>query len=226
MRMEEGIMDDSVQFAKRWVITGIICGMCAGISYAVSVAVSLPPQIAYPVFWAFGPLLCASAPGFYYFVKHHRKTIPLQIGTLFLIIAGASVTMMGTMQAAVRALFRSVSLEGATEVTQEAWELSYKVADTVQLGADVAWDIFIFAGVFFLGWVMFKHPKLGWMFGTPGCIIAILGLAFNIYTFPHNPGTEGLVDMGPFMGLWFFAVSIKVIFSLKWMDTPVKANSR
>jgi multidrug transporter EmrE-like cation transporter len=209
MRMEEGIMDDSMQFAKRWVITGIICGMCAGISYAVSVAVSLPPQIAYPVFWAFGPLLCASAPGFYYFVKHHRKTIPLQIGTLFLIIAGASVTMMGTMQAAVRALFRSVSLEGATEVTQEAWELSYKVADTVQLGADVAWDIFIFAGVFFLG-----------------CIIAILGLAFNIYTFPHTPGTEGLVDMGPFMGLWFFAVSIKVIFSLKWMDTPVKANSR
>jgi len=62
-------MDDSMPFAKRWVITGIICGMCAGVSYAVSVAVSLPPQIAYPVFWAFGPLLCASAPGFYYFVK-------------------------------------------------------------------------------------------------------------------------------------------------------------
>jgi len=219
-------MDDSTQFAKRWVITGIICGMCAGVSYAVSVAVSLPPQIAYPVFWAFGPLLCASAPGFYYFVKHHRKTIPLQIGTLFLIIAGATVTMMGTMQAAVRALFRSVSLEGATEVTREAWELSYKVADTVQLGADVAWDIFIFAGVFLLGLVMFKHPKLGWLFGTPGCIIGILGLAFNISTFPHNPGTQGLVDLGPIMGLWFFAVSIKVIFSLKWMDSPVKVNSR
>jgi len=143
-----------------------------------------------------------------------------------LIIAGATVTMMGTMQAAVRALFRSVSLDGATEVTREAWELSYKVADTVQLGVDVAWDIFIFSSVFLLGLTMFKHPKLGWLFGAPGCIIGILGLAFNFSTFPYNPGTQGLVDVGPFGGLWFFAVSIKVIFSLKWMDAPVKVNSR
>ncbi len=212
-------MDEPTQFAKRWVITGIVCGFLAGVSYAVSVAVSLPPQIAYPVFWAFGPLLCASAPGFYHFVKHYRESIPLQIGTLFLIIAGASVTMMGTMQAAVRAEFRAVSLEGTSEIAREAWELAYNVANSVQMGADVAWDIFIFTSVFLLGIVMFKHPKLGWIFGAPGCIIAFLGLAFNVYTFPHNPGTQGLVDMGPFVGLWFSAVAIKVIFSLKWMDS-------
>lgn len=217
-------MDDTTQFAKRWVITGIVCGFLAGVSYAVSVAVSLPPQIAYPVFWAFGPLLCASAPGFYYFVKHHRKSIPLQIGTLFLIIAGASVTMMGTMQAAVRAEFRAVSLEGASELAKEAWELAYNVANAVQMGADVAWDIFIFTSVFLLGIVMFKHPKLGWIFGAFGCIVAFLGLAFNFYTFPHNPGTQGLVDMGPFVGLWFSAVAIKVIFSLKWMDSKAGIN--
>jgi hypothetical protein len=217
-------MDESTQFAKRWVITGIVCGFLAGVSYAVSVAVSLPPQIAYPVFWAFGPLLCASAPGFYHFVKHYRKSIPLQIGTLFLIIAGASVTMMGTMQAAVRAEFRAVSLEGASDITKESWEMAYNVANAVQMGADVAWDIFIFASVFLLGIVMFKHPKLGWIFGAPGCIVAFLGLAFNVYTFPHNPGTQGLVDMGPFVGLWFSAVAIKVIFSLKWMDLKAGIN--
>ena len=212
-------MDEPTQFAKRWVITGLVCGFLAGISYAVSVAVSLPPQIAYPVFWAFGPLLCASAPGYYYFVKQYRKSIPLQIGTLFLIIAGASVTMMGTMQAAVRAEFRAVSLEGASTVAKESWELAYNVANAVQMGADVAWDIFIFASVFLLGLVMFKHPKLGWIFGAPGCIVALLGLAFNVYTFPHNPGTQGLIDMGPFVGFWFSAVAIKVIFSLKWMES-------
>jgi hypothetical protein len=217
-------MDESTQFAKRWVITGIVCGFLAGVSYAVSVAVSLPPQIAYPVFWAFGPLLCASAPGFYHVVKHYRKSIPLQIGTLFLIIAGASVTMMGTMQAAVRAEFRAVSLEGASDITKESWEMAYNVANAVQMGADVAWDIFIFASVFLLGIVMFKHPKLGWIFGAPGCIVAFLGLAFNVYTFPHNPGTQGLVDMGPFVGLWFSAVAIKVIFSLKWMDSKAGIN--
>jgi hypothetical protein len=219
-------MEGDVKFAKRWIKTGIICGILAGISYGVSVAVSLPPQIAYPVFWAFGPLLCASAPGFYFFIKHYRNSIPLQIGTLFLIIAGASVTMMGTMQAAVRVLFRTISLEGAGAVTKEAWDLAYKVADTIQLGVDVAWDIFIFTSVFLLGFAMLKHPKLGWCFGVPGCLVAFLGLAFNIYTFPYNPGTQGLIDMGPFMGLWFFAVSIKVIFSLKWMDSRPDVRTR
>jgi len=217
-------MDDSLRFAKRWVITGIVCGFLAGVSYAVSIAVNLPPRIAYPVFWAFGPLFCASAPGFYHFVKHYRRSIPLQIGILFLIIAGASVTMMGTMQAAARAVFRAIPLEGASEATKEAWELAYKAANAVQMGADVAWDIFIFASVFLLGIAILKHPKLGWIFGTPGCIIAFLGLAFNVYTFPYNPGTQGLVDMGPFVGLWFTAVSIKVIFSLKWMDTKVEVS--
>ncbi|MGD2246445.1 MAG: hypothetical protein PVI11_07860 [Candidatus Aminicenantes bacterium] len=212
-------MDQPTQFAKRWVITGLVCGFLAGISYAVSVAVPLSPQIAYPVFWAFGPLLCASAPGYYYFIKQYRKSIPLQIGTLFLIIAGASVTMMGTIQAAVRAEFCAVSLEEASTVAKESWELAYNVANAVQMGADVAWDIFIFASVFLLGLVMFKHPKLGWIFGVPGCIVALLGLAFNVYTFPHNPGTQGLIDMGPFVGLWFSAIAIKVIFSLKWMDS-------
>ena len=212
-------MIDDIQFAKRWVITGFICGIIAGVSYGISVGVSLPPQIAFPVFWAFGPLLSASAPGLYFFIKHYRKTIPLQIGILFLIIAGALVTMMGTMQAAVRALFRAVSLEGAETVTKEAWDLSYKVADTLQLGVDVAWDIFIFTSVFLLGMAMLKHPKLGWLFGAPGMILGAVGLAFNIATFPYNPGTQGLIDVGPFMGLWFFAVSLKVIFSLKWMDS-------
>ncbi len=47
-------MDHSLQFAKRWIITGIVCGFFAGVSYAVSIAISLPPRIAYPVFWAFG----------------------------------------------------------------------------------------------------------------------------------------------------------------------------
>jgi multidrug transporter EmrE-like cation transporter len=219
-------MDESLRFAKRWVITGIVCGFFAGVSYGLSIAVSLPLSIAYPVFWAFGPFLCASAPGLYHFVKHYRNSIPLQIGTLFLIIAGASVTMMATMQAAGRVMFQAVPLEGASAVTKEAWELAYKAANAVQLGADVAWDIFIFASVFLLGMAMFKHPKLGWIFGTLGCIISVLGLAFNIYTFPYNPGTQGLVDVGPFVGLWFTAVSIKIIVSLKWMDSKVEISKK
>lgn len=212
-------MSDDSRFAKRWVIVGFVCGILGGAAYGVSISIPLSMNIAYPVFFSFGPLLSASAGGLYHFIKHHQKTIALQVGTLFLIIAGATVTMMATMQAAVRVVFRSISLDNASEATKEAWKMALKAGNAVQLGADVAWDIFIFASVILLGIAMLKHPKLGKIFGLPGCIIGITGLIFNLYTFPHNPGAKGLIDVGPLVGLWFLAVSIKVILSLKWLDT-------
>lgn len=212
-------MNDHVKFAKHWVRVGFVCGILGGIAYGVSISASLPTHFAHLVFWSFGPLLCASAAGLYYFIKHYRNSISLQVGTLFLIIAGASVTMMATMQRAIRVVFQRIPLEDASDATKEAWRMAYKSGDTIQLGADMAWDIFIFASVILLGVAMLKHPKLGKIFGWPGCFIGIVGLSFNIYTFPQNPGTAGLIDLGPFVGLWFFVVAIRVITSLKWMDT-------
>jgi hypothetical protein len=213
---------DGTKFTKRWVIAGFICGILGGIAYGLAISVPLPMRIAYLVFWLFGPLLSASAGGLYYFIKHHQKTIALQVGTLFLIIAGVTVTLMATMQAAVRVIFRSIPLDNASDATKEAWKMALKGADAIQLGADMAWDIFIFTSIILLAIAMLKHPKLGKIFALPGCAIGIVGLIFNAYTFPHNPGTKGLIDVGPLVGLWFFAVSIKVILSLKWLDTTSK----
>jgi len=69
---------------------------------------------------------------------------------------------------------------------------------------------------------MLKHRARRASVGLPGCIIGIVGLLFNFYTFPHNPGTKGLIDVGPLVGFWFLVVSIKVILSLKWLDMPNK----
>lgn len=212
-------MRDDIQFAKKWVKAGFVCGILAGTAYGISIGISLPTHFAHLIFWSFGPLLSASAGGLYHFIKHYQKTIALQVGTLFLIIAGVLVTLMATMQCAVRVVFRSISLDTAINITKEAWSMASKCGNAIQLGADMAWDIFIFASVILLGIATLKHPRLGKIFGLPGCFIGILGLGFNLYTFPHNPGTAGLIDLGPFVGFWFFALSLRVITSLKWMKS-------
>lgn len=75
----------------------------------------------------------------------------------------------------------------------------------------MAWDMFVFSAVILLGVAMLNHPKFGKFFGLPGILIGLLGLAFNIYTFPANPGTTGLIDVGPLVGLWFLLVTIQII---------------
>ncbi len=211
-------MNDELNFVKRWVKFGFICGILAGLVYGISIAVPLPVKTAYFLFWSFGPLLCASAGGFYHFIKYHQNSISLQVGTLFLIISGALVTIMGTMQGTLRVMFQNISLENAANSTKEAWQMAYNSGNALQLGADIAWDIFIFMSVILLSIAALKHPRLGWIFGLPGIMIGAVGMGFNLYTFPHNPGTAGLIDTGPFVGLWFTAVAIRVILSLKWLE--------
>ena len=74
---------------KKWVMFGIVCGILADLAYGLSVGAPLPARLAYLLFFSFGPLLCASAGGMYVFIKQHRNSIPLQVGTLFIIIPGS-----------------------------------------------------------------------------------------------------------------------------------------
>jgi hypothetical protein len=211
-------MSNETDFVKRWIRFGIICGILAGTIYGLSVSGLIPDAYAYLLFLFFGPLLCASSGGLYYFIKHHQNSIPLQVGTLFLIISGALVTLMASMQGALKVVFQNIPLDSISESGQAAREMALRSGDSLQLGADIAWDMFIFMSVFFLSIAALKHPRLGWVFGLPGILIGLVGLGFNLYTFPHNPGTAGLIDTGPLVGLWFVAVSVRVIFSLKWIE--------
>jgi drug/metabolite transporter superfamily protein YnfA len=170
------------------------------------------------LFFFFGPLLCASAGGFYHFIKHHRNSVSLQVGTLFLIISGALVTLMTSMQGALKAVFQNIFIKNGSQSAQIAREMALKSGDALQLGADIAWDLFVFLSVIFLSLAALNHPRLGWMFALPGILIGLVGLGFNLCTFPHNPGTAGLIDTGPLVGLWFTAVSIRVLFSFKWLE--------
>jgi hypothetical protein len=204
-----------MNLTKKWVLAGIVCGILADIVYPVSIFVSLPLRVAYPVFWSFGPLLVVAAIGLYYFLREYRQTVSLQLGVLFMIIAGATVTLMGTMQGALRIVYQEIKQDITGESTNEALRNALSIGNSIQLGADLAWDVFILSSIILLGIAMMNHPKFGKVFGLAGIIIGLMGLAFNIYTFPVNPGTAGLIDVGPLVGLWFLAIVIQMIRHFK-----------
>jgi hypothetical protein len=90
--------------------------------------------------------------------------------------------------------------------------------NTIQLGLDVVWDIFLGVGTILLAINMFRHPRLGKIFSITGIIIALALLVLNITTFPVPPAESGSIDLGPLAALWYLAVTIRIAMSFKWVD--------
>ena len=77
----------------------------------------------------------------------------------------------------------------------------------VDMGMDVAWEIFIGTYLILFGLSTQKVPSLKWwgiVFGFFGLGLVIL----NVITFPEPPVESNLFDLGPFVGLGLLCLSI------------------
>ena len=150
------------------------------------------------------------------------NSVALQTATVFGIIAGTLVNLMLVVQ---QSLF--IGLPSTVRATMgPAWE----GLNWVQLGIDVSWDIYGSVAIILLGWVFCTHPRFGIVFGTVTILAASLLLVLNLWTFPAPPGESGLIDVGPFVGLWFVVLSLRMLFSVKWWThryvPAVESNER
>jgi hypothetical protein len=130
------------------------------------------------------------------------------------VIAGVIVTLMLLVQMSVAAYFREAMSEESSPALQATWQ----GVNQVQLGLDVAWDVFIGIGTLLFAVSVLGHPRLGRLFGGTGIVIAIGLLILNFATFPTPPAEAGSVDLGPLVGLWYLSVSIQVLRSLGWVE--------
>ncbi len=95
----------------------------------------------------------------------------------------------------------------------------------VWLGLDVAWDVYIGLGTVLFGVSMLRHPRFGRPFGISGIILGLGLLVLNLYTFPAPPANAGLMDLGPFIGFWYLAVSVQTWRSLGWAQAVADARA-
>ena len=94
----------------------------------------------------------------------------------------------------------------------------WKSLDHIQLGIDLAWDLFIFLGTILFAINMYNHPKFGKIFSLTGVIVSSALILINILSFPIPPAEAKSIDLGPILGLWGLAVTVNILLKYKWIE--------
>lgn len=193
---------------RQWAIMSIITGIGAVISYTLLIILSGPYTAIVILAGAFGPLLAAASLGLYHVLAESGNPVVLQLAVLFNVLGAATFTMMILVQLAI-----GRQMESLSEEAQNLTDLRVSLVG-VQLGLDVAWDIFISLGTLLFAIAMISDARFGWILGIAGILIAVALLILNLWTFPTPPATKNLVDLGPLVGIWYLVATILMI---RWL---------
>ncbi len=191
-----------------WVRVGPVAGVLAIAAYFAAAMGNLPSLATLVLAFSMGPLLSVAFIGFYHFLRAHRNSAALQTATIFGVIAGTLVNLMLVVQ---QSLFVSIP-----SATRKALGSAWTGLNMVQLGMDISWDIYVSVATILLGVVLWKHPRFGMVLGGITVFAGLLLLVLNLWTFPTPPGESGLFDIGPFVGLWYVVLSVRMLLSVKW----------
>ena len=189
---------------------GVVGGALAVVAYALTQAVTLPLRPTLVLVCAFGPLLAIGSAGLWELLGRHRRTATLDIGLVANLAAGVAVTLMLLAQLGLKAWLEAGLGGSAQQVSPEVAEAAFQAGNGLQLGLDMAWDVFLAIGTALLAWNMRRHPRFGPAYAATGLLLAIALLGLNLAAFPENPGRAGWIDVGPLVGGWYLWVTLRM----------------
>lgn len=198
----------------QWARIGGICGLFTGGSYAIGAAAPTP-AIELVAASLMGPAFLGLSLGLYHILRAQHRTVSVDLGLLANVAAGISLTLMVFAQLGVKRWLELQFGDGATDSPDRALDAAFQSGNGIQLGMDVAWDVFLVLGALLLGWNMWHHPRFGRLLAASGMVIAISLLLINLAVFPEPPG-HAAIDLGPAIGLWYTIVSIRLLMSGHW----------
>jgi hypothetical protein len=189
--------------------TGGIAGILSIVFYfSVAVFSFLPDSIALSLAFSFPLLWIIAFMGLYQFLKAEKQSASLEIGYLFGIIGAAMACMLLVVQQANFIWHAEAMEQAATQEAQALLKATFRGANRVQAGMDVAFDIFITIAWFLFGVNIARSAHFNRLLGWLGCLLAAGLLTLNMITFPTAPAESGLFDLGPFLGIWALVVYI------------------
>ena len=170
--------------------------------------VALSQRLSLVLAFAIGPVAVLGTLALSESLVRVFGTFTLRVGTIFLVIGFALFTLMATMQQAVFAEYQE--LLGATESAQARASLkeSFALVNRVQLGADVAFDIFYSLGIILISTVIVRRHGFGRVVGVFGLVVGTGLLALNVWFFPTPPAAAGSVDLGPTSIVWWVGLFV------------------
>jgi len=153
-----------------------------------------------------GPLGIVNVYAVYRLLARERDGAVNKLAFVFGVVGFVAVVLQLMVQQAVLLRASDLALNGpASQV--ETWHDMALVARGVDWGIDLAWDLFLGLWMLLTAPLMLGHSRLGRRWGIPAVVLAIALLGFNAVTVPFPPETEGLIDVGPIVGLYYAVLS-------------------
>lgn len=198
-----------------WIRIGAIAGIVAVVGYSTFFFVPWPLAAAVVVATTFGVTLAIGCVGLRVFLTLERRSVMADIAAGMGVLAGQLVMLMLIVQLAIR--YPAIDFGEGTSAFRQG-------LDRVHFGIDVSWDMLIGGATFLFALAAWRHPRLGATYTVAGVLIAVALVATNLMTFPMPPAGAGSFDVGPFVGLWYLAISLRVLRSLGWAEAVTSAG--
>lgn len=192
--------------AEQWRRTALWFGLATVGAYLAVALRLLPMPVLRMLFLGIGPLVAITVYALGMWLAAERDSVALRIAILLHVIAAAFVSAMALIQNVNRAMIGGRIDATHDDAARAVLVGVYRGIDAVQLGLDLAWDLWLTTGAIFLGVALVRHPRFGPLIGWTGIAVAALVLALNLWTFPIPPAQAGLVDAGPVMAVWYLGV--------------------
>ena len=208
--------------ADEWIKYGAWCGLIFSVVFMSIALLPIPDRLSTVLALIMPLFLLVGHVGLYHFLSRHRQAFTTQLAVILGICAPVLVSAMLTVQMSLVSYMERYyhPLDDALKASQiNIW----RAVDSVQLGLDVAWDMFILPTIILFSLGLMKHPAFGRVFGGIGLFLGIGGLILNIWTFPTPPINVGLPDVGPFAVTWYGILFILMIRAQRKVLIPVTA---
>jgi len=187
-----------------------IAGLAAVLLY-LSLASGFVPgseRLAISLSFLIGPLAVVGMVSLHRTLRRPGESLLRDGGIVLLIAAFVLFDLMMIVQQTLFSFRGEALAAAASEAARDQIRSSYGVVNGVQLGMDIAFDVFYALGMLLISVTMWKDVRFGRILSTLGVLSATGLLVLNLVTFPQPPATAGLVDLGPVTGLWWIAVII------------------
>lgn len=209
--------DAGVATRRRLLVLGGLSGVAAGLAFFAAQAVpwdhDLPVETArweaVLGFWsilAVAPFGIGLAYALYRLIAWERDSALNQLGFVFGVVAFSILAVTQSFQNAVPlVLTDEMRAEGSGPAE---WDRIYAGLNALDLGTDLAWDLFLGLWLLCIGVGMLRHSRLGARWAVPALALVPPFFAFNIAATPDPP----VVDLGPVIGMYATALSVRLLW--------------
>jgi hypothetical protein len=190
-------------------VAGGLCGAAGTLCYILAAFVPMGDNLSYAVVMLWPILSVVLCYAMFRFVGAAGGGPLNGLAFAFACIAFATLASMISIQLAVR-MGIAEHAASAPASDKALYAAVLKSARMVDLGMDVAWDFFIGTYMAILGVVLSGDPRFGKAWGIPTSLLGVALVVLNAITFPWPPDTRDLFDLGPFIGVFIIALSVRL----------------